>query len=235
MFTHCVVWNSVCHKLEACIQRTKERREDAERRDRYARRNAEMTTHIEGLLKARRDRDEQLFMLSFDALELPTVTALLADDSDWQSVEGKWDTVKEQIEKDMDDFAETTRLQLINDIISRKRAALSDHLSVDAATQSNVLLLPSTFFQCENCGDQLQYPSLLRHGCLRKAEQYTFNVAVSSLAETVLAYIRTQGDSCDMYSIIESEFLCLRCDENISVPMDWCDLVRYTRCYCAAG
>ena len=227
-----VVWASIRYPLEDCIRRAKKRREDVEQRARLALRQGEIIKHITELLTARQDRDMQYFMFLSDARELPTVTSMLADNSDWQLTEERWDAMKDQIEKDMDKFAETVRAQLIKKIIPRKKADLLGYLGADAATLPDVnidfLLLPSIFFECR-CRDLFQYPSMLQHvhyGRSWKATDFTFKVCLSSLAEAVLAYIRAQGDSRDMGAIISSKFQCLRCDENVSAPVDWHQLVR---------
>ena len=222
-----VVWASFRYPLEDCIQRTKKRREDVERRARLALRQGEIIKHIKELLTARQDRDMQHFMFLSDARKLPTVESMLADNSDWQLTEERWDAMKDQIETDMDKFVETVRAQLIRKIISD----LPGYLGADAATLPDVnidfLLLPSIFFECR-CGNLFQYPSMLQHSHHRswKAAEFTFKAGLSSLAEAVLASIRAQGDSRDMGAIMGSNFQCLRCDENVSSPVDWHQLVR---------
>lgn len=231
-------WTLLRPKLEACIQRAKEQRKDAEWQARLATRKVEMTTYILGLLTRRQDRDKQLYMHLWDALKLPTVEAMLSEDcDDWQITEQRWNAARDQIEKEMDEFSDAYKTRLMQGVIACKAmASSSGHLDCDTTQPSNlpkvntdILLSPSTFFKCVRCGFSSQYPSLLQHShcSFMSAEDFTFHLATTSLAETLYASIQTRGDYRNNETFLGSEFQCLRCDENVSIPLDWGSLVGY--------
>ena len=163
-----------------------------------------MFSPLSKLLAARQCRNKQLYMHVAYALKLPTVKSMLLENYDnFRMMHERWNAMESQIEKEMDEFSESAKGRPIRDIITRKAAAFppshmdfepwktTDSLKVDL----DFLLSPSTFFECK-CGDHVQYPSIFQHvhgwSASWKIEDFTFSVAVMSLAEALFASVQGQ-------------------------------------------
>ncbi|KAF8512177.1 hypothetical protein JB92DRAFT_2929793 [Gautieria morchelliformis] len=244
------IWAKARPKLEACIQRAKEERAKIERNARKADRRAELSVHVNRVVTARNERDPRLYMQISNVWKLHTVDAILSeDDFKVPITEARWSEVKDQVEKEMDEFSEDVVSRLIKKINERKDELRgiedNDKNVAQSSTPSSVdrdyLESHSTFFDCE--GSSLQYPQMLTYthgwGAAWNPEVFKFDELRTLYAETLLASMRglsgwrpsakaPQQDFPDS-SIMTSSFQCLRCDQP-SFPMDWPALVvHYTR------
>ncbi|KAF8575905.1 hypothetical protein K439DRAFT_1640951 [Ramaria rubella] len=235
------IWNTVRPRLEACIKRAKEQREETIRHGRKSNRRSELSMHISAILRARADRDPKLHMRLHDVLKLPTVEALVSEnDYQEQITQDRWDAAKDQIEQEMDEFADKARMDLIKTVEAscEKITTQSDDADskpygrpiLPAVLNVDFLLSPSTFFDCI-CGRQWRYPNILTHthgwASSWRVEDFTFGVKMTLIAQAVFRSIRSEGRNEEEEIPAGRTFQCLRCDERISKPMDWVGLVKH--------
>jgi len=183
--------------------------------------------------------------------KLPTVEAMVTED-DWQQeiTQAKWDATWNQIEHEMDQYADRVRMDLTR-LVSLSRhlpilstpdaspasripdaGASSDSPAVEAeGTDAAVLSAASTFFECKRCPSTslFQYPAVLDHyhgwRAQWKLEDFTVGPA-TSIAESLLAS-RSRQDGGEDVNTVGRRLQCLRCDENASTPRDWSELVNH--------
>ena len=239
MTTHAyIVWNRVRHQLESCILFEKKQREKAELQSRRRDRRSELDAYISQRIRDRSTKDLKLYMNQSDVSALPTVRAIMAENEATGPItEERWNVVKGQIEKDMDEFSQNLRTKLIANIVARKGAtSSSDNVGSDAAapgSPSNIdldfLLSPSTFFQCATCDQRLyQYPALLshRHGWCSslKIEDFHFDVNTTDLAQAIIARLPKLYGFPLLFPLVGKVFMCSSCGH---ATRNWCELVRF--------
>lgn len=222
-------------------------REDLLRYHRLCGNRTEVANRLFVLLKIRRTGDMRLCMQICEALKLPTVRSLVLGDTG--ITEETWDVAKHQIQREMDEYSENIRLQLIHDMFQRQAASISggdvdSHIlnptttDVDPRIMNTIinnddvdfLHSPLTFFECSWCHHHFQYPAMLKHVHTIipswNPGGFVFSVTAISLSTAIIESIWAQGVHHEIEYIVKCGFQCMRCDPNIQCPrMSWVSLV----------
>lgn len=202
----------------------------------------ELEALVDDILWERKRQDRQLFMHFENVLELPTVAAMIKEDDYRQPVTStKWDASRDQVVKEMDDYADNAReglLKLITVSPPNKASAMhgsvlnsvSDSPSpeeVNANVDRTSLPSATTIFKCNFCPVPCWYPALLEHHHTWDPKwtlrDFTFDAVASAIAKSL--YPSLQLDHSKTNWTKGLDLVCLRCDELLRKPMSWNELV----------
>ncbi|KAF8503939.1 hypothetical protein BU17DRAFT_101596 [Hysterangium stoloniferum] len=229
-------WKTLRPKLEDILQEFKKQRDETARKTREARRRLELATYISQLLQEREDTNRQLYMNLQDAFALPTAESLITDEDDEQGITvEKWEANKIQIITEMDDYAERIRVEL-KELISHSQLrppSLVDGFVMNPLKASDIddtfLASPSTQFECSVCDKSVQYPGMLKHAhnwtARWSTKAFRFSPTKTTIAQALVSFMgRFTAHSVVVHGRI---FQCLRCENKISHPMEWSELVQH--------